>query len=416
MAELQRIVSVLPEGEMNHNVLRNAIDLLAAEIESRGIEHVTLDGDSDGFQRDLLRYAAEPGCGIYLGHRFYDLRLIHSKTEGFARCNLFEALDRPVFAVIQDHPFSVFSWSRIEQASRATHFLCPSPEFEEEARFINPALGHFHKAAAMRTEAPPVNSRIKPLKQRPLDVFMSCSFYTVRPGLAELRRRFSKYKSPMAKVIDEVYQTALPDRDASVMRLFLEVYREHFGETLSISSPMQRADTEKIEVLSCIDNRIRFDRRVKVLRSLAALYLPLKVSGTLGPIDREKIKEVQRNPRVEVIGRVDDARARELFLSAKFAINVMPTYLAFVTERVVNAMVMGCCVISDSNSHLAQTFEDGREILFLDDCSAEGLADYFDAESDKAQAIAERGRAKAREDFSAQHYADDLIGAMREAL
>ena len=38
MAELQRIVSVLPEGEMNHNVLRNAIDLLAAEIESRGIE------------------------------------------------------------------------------------------------------------------------------------------------------------------------------------------------------------------------------------------------------------------------------------------------------------------------------------------------------------------------------------------
>ncbi len=416
MAELARIVSVLPDGVMNHNVLRRVIELLAAEIEARGIAHVTLDGCAAGFQQDLLRHVTDPAAGVYLGHRYYDLRLVHSEAQGLARRSLFEALDRPVFATIQDHAFSSFMWSRMENASRTTHFLCPTLEFESEARFINPRLTHFHKGAPTLTEPVPPAADIRPLAERPIDVFMSCAFYTMRPGLGELQQRFLTDRSPMAKVIDAVYETGITARDRPVMQLFLEAYRRFFGEDLVLATPMSRDDHHKIEVLSCLDNRIRLDRRIKVLRSLARLDLPLKIVATLDREDRKRIPEVENNPRVEVVGRIDSTQARRIFLDAKFAINVMPTYLSFVTERPVNAMALGCCVISDRNRHFAETFEEGREILFLDDCEAEGLARYFDSDLAAAQDIATRGRDKAVTDFAVGNYADDLIAVMRQVL
>lgn len=416
MAELARIVSVLPDGAMNHNVLRRVIELLGREIEARGIAHVTLDGCAAGFPQDLLRHVTDPATGVYLGHRYYDLRLVHSESQGLARRSLFEALDRPVFATIQDHPFSNFMWSRMEHASRTTHFVCPTLEFESEARFINPRLTHFHKGSPTLTEPMPPAADIRPLAERPIDIFMPCAFYSTQPGMGELHQRFLRDRSPMAKVIDAVYETGMTTRDRPVMQLFLEAYRHFFGEDLVLATPMSRDDCRKVEVLSCLDNRIRLDRRIKVLRSLARLDLPLKIVTTLDPEDRKRIPEVENNRNVEVIGRIDSLQARRLFLDAKFAINVMPTYVSFVTERVVNAMALGCCVISDRNRHFAETFEAGREILFLDDCEAGGLARYFDTDLAAAQDIAGRGRDKALTGFAVGNYADDLIAVMRKVL
>ncbi|MEO3427677.1 glycosyltransferase [Pelagibius sp. CAU 1746] len=95
-----------------------------------------------------------------------------------------------------------------------------------------------------------------------------------------------------------------------------------------------------------------------------------------------------------------------------------PTYTAtaFVTERVSNAMLLGCCVISDKNSHLAGRFAEGRELLFMDDCDPSALAPYFRERLDGAQAIAEAGRHKALTEFATANLADDLIEVMQEAL
>src|SRR3546814_1585366 len=119
-----------------------------------------------------------------------------------------------------------------------------------------------------------------------------------------------------------------------------------------LASPMSRHDRAVMEVLSCIDNRIRFDRRIAVLQGLARLDPALRIVVTLSPQDRERIAALKDRPNIELTGRITAARARALFLHSKFAINVAPTYISFVTERVSNAMAFGCCVISDRSCHL----------------------------------------------------------------
>lgn len=416
MAELARVVSVLPDGRWNHNVLRNAMVLLGQAIAARGVDHFLLDGNQPDFQRDLLRHLVDPRCAVYLGHRYFDLGLVHSDAQGYRRRNLFEALDRPVFATIQDHPFSEFMWARIEAASRTTHFALPSAEFGDEARFINPALTQFHSISAAMTEPPPAAAEIRPLAERSIDIFMSCVFFTTKPGLEDLARHYAAAKSPMKRVIDEVYETGIAERDRPLLGLFLDAYRRHFGEALTVACPMTREDRAVMQVLSCIDIRIRFDRRIAVLRQLAQLDPALRIVVTLSPSDGEGLAFLGGRDNIRLAGRIDAARARELFLDTRFAINVSPTYVSFVTERVCNAMALGCCVISDRNSHIASTFAGGEEILFTGDGGLGGLSAFFGERLEEAQAIATRGRAKALERFAVTRQADDLLAIMRAVL
>lgn len=333
MSDLQRVVSVLPDGTFNHNVMRNAVELLGAAIEARGLEHVTLDGNSADFYRQILTYALEPHTALYLGHSFYDLSLDYSRIRGGARRNLFEVLDRPVFAMLQDHPFTRFMWQRIEDASPTTHFVAPTPEFAAEARYVNPRLSHFHTIAAAVSEAPPAPEGVRPLAERPLDVILLCSFNTTTPTVEQLRAHYATAKSPMVKVIDEVYETGLTLRDGSMLRLFLDSFQRNFGKALTLSHPMSKTDLAVMLVLSCVDLRIRFDRRVKTVAGLARLDPDLRMVVTLNPKSRSLVPALEQRPNIELLGNVKAERARQLFLDARFAINVTPTYTTCVTER-----------------------------------------------------------------------------------
>ena len=416
MPELQRIVSVLPDGTYNYNVMRNGIELLGAAIETRGLAHVTLDGNDGDFQRDLLRYLADPATAVYLGHRYYDMALVFSEGNGTIRRNLFEVLGRPVFAMLQDHPFSRFMWRRTQFASATTHFVAPTPEFEAEARFINPGLRHFHSVSEAATEPAPPESEVKPLAERGVDVFMSCSFNQTTPKVEELRDHHRAAGSPLVKVIDEVLEAGLAERDRPILQLFLASFEQHLGKPLSVGNPMSQEDLSVMLVLSCLDLRIRLERRLKVVRALARLDPGLRMVVTLPPKARGDVAGLGERPNIDLVDRVSAARAREIYLDSKFAINVTPTYVTYVTERLSNAMTLGCCVISDKNRYLAELFPEGEEILFMDDCDPAALAPYFREDLDKAQAIADRARRKRTGYFAVGNLADDLIAVMRQAL
>ncbi|GAB4392625.1 MAG: hypothetical protein Tsb0032_09000 [Kiloniellaceae bacterium] len=416
MPELQRIASVLPDGTFNYNVMRNGIRLLGEAIEARGLAHVTLDGNDSGFQRDLLRHLADPATAVYLGHRFYDMGLVFSEGAGHVRRNLFEVMDRPVFAMLQDHPFSRFMWQRIQFASATTHFVAPTPEFEAEARFVNPRLSHFHTVSEAATEPAPAEAEVKPLAERPIDVFMSCSFNHTTPTVEELRQRHVAAGSPLVRVIDEVLESGIVERDRPILQLFLGAYERHFGTPFTVSNPMTQEDLGVMLVLSCLDLRIRLERRLKVVRALARLDPDLRMVVTLPPAARGQVPGLTDRRNIELIDRVPAQRARHYYLDAKFAINVTPTYLTYVTERLSNAMTLGCCVISDKNRYLAELFPESEEILFMDDCDPAALAPYFRADLDKAQAIADRARRTRTGYFAVDNLAGDLIGVMRQVL
>src|SRR3546814_19452032 len=79
-------------------------------------------------------------------------------------------------------------------------------------------------------------------------------------------------------------------------------------------------------------------------------------------------------------------------------------------------MAFGCCVISDRSRHLAATFAEGEEILFMEDCDPGGLSRYFRDDLDQAQAIATRARRKAVDEFAVAKLADELIAVMQTVV
>src|SRR3546814_10492957 len=111
-----------------------------------------------------------------------------------------------------------------------------------------------------------------------------------------------------------------------------------------LASPMSQHDRAVMEVHSCIDNRIRFDCRIAVLQGLARLDPALRIVVTLSPSDRAHVPALKDRPHIELTGRITAARARELFLQSKFAINVALTYISFVPESSEERRVGKECV------------------------------------------------------------------------
>ena len=416
MPEFHRVAIVAPKGDFNKNVLPEITAGLAAAFEACGLDVVFIDSTAPEFRRQLLQSASDPATALYAGHFFYDLGLTHSVESGTERMNLFEALDRPVFARIGDHPFAEFMWGRIEGASKTTHFLLPSMEFKPEIQFINPALKHFHLVMPSLTMSVSVEDEVPPLEGRPIDIFMPCGFKNILPSVEELRQRFEAKGNPMVRVIDETLEAGVTERDRPIMDIYMQAIQRHFGARFVTRTPLAAGDREILQVLSTVDFRVRTIRRINVVENLARLDPALRIVITIPETMRETMPQLQDRSNIDLIGTVDTARARSLYLQSKFVVNVNPTYVSLMSERVRNAMALGCCVVSDKNSHSAQTFAEGEEILFMEGYDPASVSRYFKDGLDEAQAIAARARRRALSDFPISKLADDIIAVMQDVL
>ncbi|NIA68038.1 glycosyltransferase family 1 protein [Pelagibius litoralis] len=413
MPGFHRVAVIAPKGDYNNNMLPLFAADLGAAFKACGLEVVVIDSNGRDFQRELLRCALDPATAIYAGHFFYDFGLTHADETRSERVSLFEALDRPVFARLADHPFAQFMWRRIEGASRTTHFLTPTMEFKPEAQFLNPALAHFHGVTPSVTMPVPDEAAVPPLAQRPIDIFMPCSFKAIAPSVEDLRQRYADRGNPMMQVIDESVAAGVADRDRSIMEIFLQAIQRHTGRRFVASFPLEGGDKEILQVLSSVDFKVRTLRRLRVVENLARLDRDLRIVVTIPEAMRDRIPQLQKRPNIELIGKVDVIRAGELYLGSKYVINVNPTYVSLVSERVRNAMAFGCCVISDRSAHIAETFAEGREILFMDEYDPSVLSGHFKEGLEASQAIASSARQRVLADFSVSKLADDIVTVMR---
>ncbi|GAB4392621.1 MAG: hypothetical protein Tsb0032_08980 [Kiloniellaceae bacterium] len=416
MSKLQRVAIVAPKGDYNNNVLPLFARNLAQAFQAKGLETLALDSAASDFRRRLLTAALDPATAVYAGHFFYDMGLVHADEVGSHRMSLFEALDRPVFARIADHPFAEFMWSRIEEAAPTTRFLMPSGEFEAETRFLNPRLTHFHQVTPTLTVEPPADDEVKPLAERGIDLFVPCGIKPISPRMEQYLQRYRESGHRMAQVVDETVEEGLVARDRAIMDIFLEAIRRHFGARFQPASPLSEGDREILFMLSCADFKVRTFRRLNVIDSLTRLDPGLRIVITMPDALRADMPSLRERSNIELIGKVDAAEARRLYLDSRYVLNVNPTYVSLVSERVRNAMAYGCCVISDRTAHAARTYTEGEEILFLQGSDVAPLNDQLKQGLERAQAMATRARRRVLEDSTIPRLADDIAAVMEAAL
>lgn len=289
-------------------------------------------------------------------------------------------------------------------------------EFKAETQFLNPQLSHFHQVTPSLTVAPPQDDEVPPLAERKVDVFVPCGIKPISPRLDKYLQHYRSSGHRMAEVVDETVEAGLTAQDQPIMEIFIEAIRRHFGSRFVVESPLSEGDKEILFMLSCADFKIRTLRRLNVIDSLARLNPALRIVVTMPEALRDETPALQDRPNVELIGRVDAAEARRLYLDSKYVVNVNPTYVSLVSERVRNAMAHGCCVISDRSAHAAEMFAEGQEILFMEDFDVAPLDDFLLTQTAAAQAIATRARDRVVRDFSIPRLADDIIAVMRAAL
>ena len=238
------------------------------------------------------------------------------------------------------------------------------------------AAGVVAAHAVMLAGAEPHAGPLKDHADRDMDVFVAATWN------GEPERHWERWEDSAAKrIVALVADRLQQDREVSV----LDAFRHACG---ALGYGGLKLDKDILTLLCTPLNYVRHLDRLQAVSELADSGLQVTVCGSgwealLG--DRRNVRLLPSRPFADTHG---------LYGDAKVSINLNAANRG--CERAINAMLAGSCVVSDYGASLARSFGPG-EIRFFDRHGLHGVcgvvADLL--ESGRAEAIAQRGQAKA---------------------
>jgi Glycosyl transferases group 1 len=167
-------------------------------------------------------------------------------------------------------------------------------------------------------------------------------------------------------------------------------------------------DAEIIRYLRTPLTYLRHLDRINIIQSLVDAGLPVTICGHgwrdyFG--ERDHVNFIDR--------QVDFNDMPGLYENAKIAINLNAGNGA--CERAIHAALAGAAVVSDFSKNLAEAFKSGDEIAFFNRVRPAGVAEAVGAllESDRGEAVAQAGYARASRSGLWRHRAEKLVEFLR---
>jgi glycosyltransferase involved in cell wall biosynthesis len=143
--------------------------------------------------------------------------------------------------------------------------------------------------------------------------------------------------------------------------------------------------------------------REEIVRTIIENGIVIDVFG-----DSWKKAPFSDNPNLRIHPSVSYHEINDIYEDSRMILNVMTWHKDAITERVLDAMMAGCIVISDETPALRECFSEGKEIVLFSLREIEKLPDLIRQNMDN-EAMASAGRDRAMSEHSWESRARELL-------
>ena len=377
--------------------------LNAENIKDLGICSATIAVYETKFLQTILEASCNTGNVIFAGRLGYDVTI----NVGNMKKNVFDLLNMHVFGTLADHPYSTFMLEPLKNAADKT-VIFTSNSLSHELKSIFPNIKNIENI----DNFPPLLSSNDsdpsiPLYSRSIDILVPLGIHKFinKPSLES---QLNKLDSEVAKLGYEIYDLSKFDYINTVFDNFQSVMLNKHGKKHIFSHHKTQKDKLLIYILNLVDWTIRKERRIQLLENLSKISNIYNIAITSNSDILQFIPELQKNTNINFVGELNIEELARYYAHSKTVINCNPTYPDLISERVKNAMSLGCCVISDYQIELDNTFGNYHGILFMSS-TWESINELVSMNINKLQTIADTGRHIVENKFNYNQYLSNII-------
>lgn len=313
--------------------------------------------------------------------------------------SLWEAHQIPCVCIIVDHP--MYYYSQLCTENKSWTLCCVDMDHCRFVENFYPVYGKVHFVPLAGTE---LKESSTPAKDRKIDLLFAGNYVALSdllPHIAGMDEESREYYFAIAKEL-----IAQPER--RIEDVILERLNRDFP------------DAEKREFLPVmysmvfIDLYVRSYFRREIVCSLAEAGLKVVVIGK----DWEK-SECKRPENLIQTGQLDSLGCLHYMERAKLSLNIMPWFKSGAHDRIFNAMLQGCAVVTDSSAYLDTWLKNGENALLFALENRQDLPDMIRgllADPHKLNSIAGQGCRMAQNCHTWKHRALELLSIIGESV
>ena len=367
-----------------------------SELAALGVECVVIAFDKDRpgqFLKALIKETAAPDT-IFLGNVFfYDLG-VYSQNH-YDCFSLFEALNIPVIARVDDDPYTKFMWPRLNRSPANALHVASHPGMIGFSRLMFPRLKNWE----FLPNCIMIPDEDAAPGDREIDLLVPLS-KSLGPDVNSVLR-LAKEHSDAAYGLCHHIAEGIRARHGQVdlFDLFQE-YRSVNGHQFTAIGREGVAGV--FTHMSAMDQALRKERRHAYLSCLGEINPEwnIVVVGTPAVGDAT-------GKNITYMAPTHVTELWKLFYKSKAVLNVHPNTARAAHDRVGNSMAGGCASVTDPTLFLEREFVDREDVVFVRSPKELVQCSYSLTKDDLVR-IGKRSAGKARRMFSVHKHLQDM--------
>ncbi|MBL8705864.1 MAG: glycosyltransferase family 1 protein [Rhodospirillales bacterium] len=380
-------IVLLIKGQSQYDTMRELTADIAVAFRQRGLQVVEIDGMAPGAGALLEALMSGGRVAFVYGMNGWGLG---------ASLNLNRLCDDagvPYVGHLFDHPLTYAK--RLFDAPRNAVWCLHDSTY---VRFVDEDLALPGAKAVVPVGGPVADPAATPLPvdARDIAILFPGSGYSSTTAT----KPWSTASAAERKVMDAIYDLALYDTGRPLHDTIRQVLRLYSGVAVD-----WRADWIA-RIFTMLDNQLRVERRVEVVKALAEL--PIQVYGH----GWDNLAAKGGGARFHA--PVGFRETQALMGRAKVVLNVLPCVVDAPHDRIFYSTMAGAVSLTDRNRWVERHYAEGGELAIYDlpprDLGA-AVAEFL-ADRDSLERIAAAGRARTAEDHTWLNRVDAILDAV----
>jgi hypothetical protein len=311
--------------------------------------------------------------------------------------SIWETCGIPCICIMVDHP--MYYYRQLHTENHNWTLCCVD---RDHCRFVErfyPGYGKVHFLPLAGTKLEEI-----PMEDRPIDLLFAGNYVALSDLLPKIDGMDAESRDYYFSIAKELI--AHPNR--AIDEVILEYLGRDFPEADS------REFLPVMYSMVFIDLYVRSCFRREIVCSLAEAGLPLTVIGK----DWEK-SGCKKPENLHQTGQLDSRGCLSYMQQSKLSLNIMPWFKDGAHDRIFNAMLQGCAVVTDSSRYLDEILIDGENAILYSLEQREELPELIgDALRSPARLadIASQGYRTAQGAHTWAHRAEYILNIMRISI